>query len=445
MKLEKTNAQRARMIVVFTLLTLAFAFVPRAARAEEPAKDQSDVLEEDLNKLKDEVFRSKGRTALLEEFLGKTAVEVKFRSSPRRDFDLVSAYMAIDNIELMKKEYEAGTALPDKAPQLIFRGAVTPGRHEITVVLTYRGKKGGGYTDRDYQHLVREDFSFVAARAEMSTVTVTAEDQGYISDDRNRTPSNIKIFLDFKVETQQLAEKRETLERRTIGIQAESGVLFESYQLVSDRLNINRQQTTVIPYGGRVNWWFAKNWGVEAYYLHADYNSPTGLGTSDNKITLNWMGGDLRWRYQFGPSIYYPEVGVKVGYNYLKFGVNPGSQPVTRLSEAYQYVDMAIETKIPITWNFGIKGSLSYLPWIHLDESQANSGFDAKKVGWGAEGGLYYNIWKDLSIFANYKIVLLNNEFTGRGTRTAANGNQLNLVETETVLQGVTAGLRYEF
>ena len=81
---------------------------PKVAPSE--GMQEVDELEGELNQLKEEVFRSKARSSLLQEFLSNTEVEVYFKNKASEDFELVRALYLLDNEEIFKKEYEAGSA-----------------------------------------------------------------------------------------------------------------------------------------------------------------------------------------------------------------------------------------------------------------------------------------------------------------------------------------------
>ena len=416
---------------------------PKAETTEDKTLDQ---LEEDLNQLKGDVFRSKSRTKFLGDFLGSTGVEVRFQNRTEKDFQLVSAYYTIDNKEVYKKEFVQGEAPVGKVNELIFSGPTTPGRHEISVTLVYKGIKTAGYTNKDYEHQLREDFSFVSARGGVTVVTLIAKDQGFISENIDRSPSHYRVVLDFRIEDKPLADARFELDKRRFRIEVESGMLFEGYQIVSDRLNIGQQTSSLFPVTVRGQWWFLDYLGVEAYYTGGVWSADTGVASGSTNIKMNWLGFDAKYRYRFGRSIYNPVLGLKTGFHVLDLKAGQNQFPiVSRLSDQYKYVDVGAELTVPIFLKFGFEGDISYYPWIDLDESPQTSGRDSKILGWGARAGFYYNFWKGMSVTAAYKVQHFKNHFIERGTRLSPSGFQLDLDETQYVFQGGLVGLRYEF
>jgi len=410
-----------------------------------PEKEELNDLQKDLNSLREEIFRSKARTLLLQEFLVNTEVQVFFRNATRKDYRLISALYILDNSEIYKKEFEKGKEPRGKKERLIFQGVTTPGRHEISVVLTYEGKKTAGYTEKDYEFQVTGDFSFIAERSETTVITLTAIDRGKISKDTGFRESTYQLDWDIKVETKDLAAVRRRIEKRTVSLMLESGFMVETYQLVSDFLSVSRQTSSLIPFGARASWWFLPFLGVEGYYTLSNWKAKTGVNNQKVALVSHWFGLDAKLRYTFGRTIRSPQVWIQLGYNFIISDVDRFTIPIVRLNDDYQYLDVGVGTRIPFGNTVGMQGDFKFFPYIDLDESPLASGRtgNTKGLQWGV--GFYWNFWKDLSAEVSYRFTLFDNDFTGRGNRTDATGQQLSLVQSRAIYQGGIIGIKYEF
>jgi opacity protein-like surface antigen len=250
---------------------------------------------------------------------------------------------------------------------------------------------------------------------------------------------------DIKVETKDLADLRRRVEKRRVGIMLESGMMLEGFQLVSDSLSISQQYATTIPFGGRAYWWFLPYLGIEGYYTYAKWDAKTGFNNQEVSSTLQWFGGDLKLRYAFGRTIRSPVVWIQAGYNFFKTDIDSITNPVIRLSDSYEYMDVGVGTKIPFVNRVGFQGDFRFFPYIDLDESPLTSGRTGNTKGFQLDGGIYYNFWKDFSAELNYRFIFFDNDFTGRATRFNSLGIPLSLVQTRAIYHGLLLGLKYEF
>lgn len=402
-------------------------------------------VEDEVEKLKEDIFRSKARTLLLEEFLINTEVKVYFRNMARKDFRLKSALYILDNSEIYKKEFAPGEEPPRRKEEMVFTGITTPGRHEISSILVYEGRESAGFTQKDYEFQVTADYSFIANRGETTVVTLIATDRGRFSKDIDRSAAQYQVDLDLKVESDRLAGRRRQIEKRTFGLGIESGMLIESFQMVSNNLNIQQQYASVIPMGLRANWWFHQNFGVEGYFQVANWEAKTGVNNQRVDMSMMWFGVDAKLRYAFSRSVTSPVVILDLGVNVLDSGADSFPSPITRLNETYKYFDVGFEGIIPFNTYVGMKGKALFFPYVILDESPVQSGRDGNTKGYQLEAMFYWNIWKGLTADIGYRFVLFDNDFTGRGNRTDQNGTVLSLVQSRTYYQGAVLALRYEF
>ena len=100
-------------------------------------------LEEKTNDLKEKIFRSKSRLVLLKETVlrgkiaGSKAVLVH-KNEMGSSFKLEQAIYSLDGNQIYNKRDQDGD-LADKETLELFNGAIVPGKHNVSVMLVFRG------------------------------------------------------------------------------------------------------------------------------------------------------------------------------------------------------------------------------------------------------------------------------------------------------------------
>lgn len=140
-------------------------------------------LEQRIDALKEQIFRSKARLSLLAETVlggvvaGAQAViihENRMSSSYR----LVKAVYALDGARLFSKADEEGT-LGDQQEFEIYNGSIVPGEHNVTVNLEYRGHGYGIFSYlKGYRFRVRSSYTFSAPEGKRITIRVVGYEKG---------------------------------------------------------------------------------------------------------------------------------------------------------------------------------------------------------------------------------------------------------------------------
>jgi hypothetical protein len=140
-------------------------------------------LEQRIDALKEQIFRSKARLSLLAETVlggvvaGAQAViihENRMSSSYR----LVKAVYALDGARLFSKADEEGS-LGDQQEFEIYNGSIVPGEHNITVNLEYRGHGYGIFSYlKGYRFRVRSSYTFSAPEGKAITIRVVGYEKG---------------------------------------------------------------------------------------------------------------------------------------------------------------------------------------------------------------------------------------------------------------------------
>ncbi len=140
-------------------------------------------LEQRINELKEQIFRSKARLSLLAETVlqgvvaGSQAVivhENKMSSS----FRLVRAVYALDGAPIFNRTDEEG-GLGEQDEFQVYNGSIVPGEHTLTVNLEYRGHGFGIFSYlRGYRFKVRSNYTFTAPEGKAVTLRVVAYEKG---------------------------------------------------------------------------------------------------------------------------------------------------------------------------------------------------------------------------------------------------------------------------
>jgi hypothetical protein len=206
--MRKTAASLALLFCIGLLSTAASAQAPEEAPQPEAPAPQPEApapetraqkppekmdagtysvrlrdLEQRVNELKEQIYRSKARLSLLAETVLEGAVvgsqalivhENKMSSS----FRLVKVVVALDGAPIFTKEDDEGRIVDgDELP--IFNGSIVPGEHTLTVNLEYRGHGYGMFNYlKGYRFKVRSTYSFTAPEGKGVTVKFIGYEQG---------------------------------------------------------------------------------------------------------------------------------------------------------------------------------------------------------------------------------------------------------------------------
>lgn len=163
-----------------------------SARASEEAAPEMEAgtysvrlrdLEQRINELKEQIFRSKARLSLLAEtvlegaVVGSQAVIV-YEDKMSPSFRLVQLVVALDGAPLFSRADDEGGIVEGGELQ-VFHGAIVPGEHTLTVSLEFQGHGYGMFTYlKGYRFKVRSSYSFTAPEGRAITVRVVGYEQG---------------------------------------------------------------------------------------------------------------------------------------------------------------------------------------------------------------------------------------------------------------------------
>jgi len=140
-------------------------------------------LEQRINELKEQIFRSKARLSLLAETVlqgvvaGAQAVIVH-ENRMSSSYRLVKAVYALDGARIFSKADEEGS-LGERRELDIYNGSIVPGEHTLTVNLEYRGHGYGIFSYlKGYRFRVRSNYSFTAPEGKAITIRVVGYEKG---------------------------------------------------------------------------------------------------------------------------------------------------------------------------------------------------------------------------------------------------------------------------
>ncbi|MBO4711298.1 hypothetical protein J5681_05215 [bacterium] len=147
-------------------------------------------LEEKIDSLKDKIFKSKQRLAILQETVlggtvGGSTVTIIHKNDTGSLFRLVSAVYYFDDKPIFKK-VDLPEELEEKEFQ-VYDTAVVPGPHRVSVYYVFTGKGYGFFSYmKDYSVKITADHSFTLEEGDIVEVEVSAVDKGSMYNFDNR-------------------------------------------------------------------------------------------------------------------------------------------------------------------------------------------------------------------------------------------------------------------
>jgi hypothetical protein len=136
----------------------------------QPSKSsvELDGLVTEYSAIRDELFRSRAKAAVLGEALFKTKLEVNFKYAAGRAWPLKKVSLRLD-----ERPVYSGESANGDTPQKIFETVAAPGRH----VLTARVEASGVGEDR-VSYATEDSFGFEIADDKVTRVDLTVDETG---------------------------------------------------------------------------------------------------------------------------------------------------------------------------------------------------------------------------------------------------------------------------
>lgn len=182
-----------------------------AAPKEEGYDARVKELEEKVNDLKEKIFRSKSRLVLLKETVlrgriaGSKAVVVH-HNEMGGSFQLEQAVYSIDGNQIYNKRDQDGD-LADKEKFELFNGAIVPGRHNISVMLVYRGNGYGVFSYlQGYKFTIRSSYTFNAEEGKNAQLKIIGYEKGDFTTPLEDRP-DVRYEIEFADDAQGAAPK----------------------------------------------------------------------------------------------------------------------------------------------------------------------------------------------------------------------------------------------
>jgi hypothetical protein len=183
-------------------------------------------LEEQVNDLKEKIFRTKSRLLLLQESvlggdISSSAKAVIYANNEMgSSFVLESATYTLDGAPIFNK-IDNGGDLADKPSFEIFNGLIVPGNHQISVRLAYRGHGFGLFTYLEgYKFKVQSSYTFNAEPGRLTVVKVVGFEKGGITTELKDKPA---VRYDVEVSKEKPAPETAAAVPGATGVPANAG------------------------------------------------------------------------------------------------------------------------------------------------------------------------------------------------------------------------------
>ncbi len=143
-------------------------------------------LEDRVNRLKEQIFRSKARLSLLAETvldrkIAGSKVSIVFRNEMGGSFRLVKAVFLLDGAAIFNKSDESEN-LSDREVINLYDGPVMPGDHTLSAVLHYRGHGYGIFSYlKGYSFKTRSSRTFTVAEGKALRLEVVGYEKGGVT------------------------------------------------------------------------------------------------------------------------------------------------------------------------------------------------------------------------------------------------------------------------
>ena len=150
-------------------------------------------IETQVNELKEEIFRSRTRLAILKESvlasgLSGTELKIVHRNEMGANFKLERILYLLDGSAIRQTVDKDGEL--DRQEEIeILNGPISPGNHTLQVELIYRGNGFGVFSYlQSYRFTLNDVFSFRAEEGKLLTITVAGYERSGVTLELNERP-----------------------------------------------------------------------------------------------------------------------------------------------------------------------------------------------------------------------------------------------------------------
>tara|TARA_B100001093_G_scaffold56577_1_gene47874 strand:- start:78 stop:770 length:693 start_codon:yes stop_codon:yes gene_type:complete len=164
-----------------------------SSSADDAYKVKLNDLQGRVNELKEKIFRTKTRLAILKESILSTSIagaeaQLIHRNEMGASFNLEKIIYSLDGTPIKTKIDKEGDLADQKEIQ-IFDGPIVPGNHTISVVMIYRGNGFGIFSYlRGYVFTLRSSHTFHAEEGKRVQVKIIGYEKGGMTTDLRDKP-----------------------------------------------------------------------------------------------------------------------------------------------------------------------------------------------------------------------------------------------------------------
>ena len=157
-------------------------------------KNKIRELETRVNELKEKIFRSKSRLAILKETVLASSIagseaQIVHRNEMGSSFVLEKASYSLDGAQVFSRADSEGK-LDGQEEIEIFSGPIVPGNHLVAVVMVYRGNGYGIFSYLNgYVFTLRSSYSFRAEEGKITKLKVVGFEKGGMTTDLKDRPA----------------------------------------------------------------------------------------------------------------------------------------------------------------------------------------------------------------------------------------------------------------
>jgi hypothetical protein len=165
-----------------------------AGNGDDAYKLKVQELETHVNELKEKIFRSKSRLAILKETVLASSIagseaQIVHRTEMGSSFRLEKVSYSLDGSQIFSRAEGEGK-LDDQEEIEIFNGPIVPGNHLVSVVMVYRGNGYGIFSYLNgYVFTLRSSYTFRAEEGKLARLKVVGYEKGGMTTDLKDRPA----------------------------------------------------------------------------------------------------------------------------------------------------------------------------------------------------------------------------------------------------------------
>jgi hypothetical protein len=183
----------------------AFAVPPPLSEAaRKTSKSDSEVVVEDVNDMKEKVIDKKTQMKLFRQLLKSEAIESSFPivnithvNEMSSRYKIFSMSYSIDDERIYTYYLDDNIGKQNLGRETsVFKGPLTPGNHELTIDIIYRGNDTGVFSYiNDYKTPVQSKKSFKVDKGQKLDIQVVGYEKGWaLTEFKDRPDVKVKFY-----------------------------------------------------------------------------------------------------------------------------------------------------------------------------------------------------------------------------------------------------------